>query len=120
MFCLTDRRLPFAQVAMNATGSTAASTILVMIILVIFCNAVRGSAMSASRTLLAFGRDGMLPYSEAFTYCFLGEPLWGTILTVTVSLLAGMVQFGPAAAFNSLLGSSTIMLFLSYGMSGVL
>lgn len=102
---------------MNATGSVVGSTILVLILLVVFTNAVRGSAMSASRTLLAFGRDNMLPYSEAFTYCVLGEPLWGTVLTIVVSLVVGLVQLGPTAAFNSLVGSSTVLLFLSYSES---
>jgi amino acid transporter len=59
----------------------------------------------------------MLPYPHLFTYVRLGEPVWGIVLSVVVALIVGLVQFGPAAAFNSLLGGSTIFLFISYGMS---
>ena len=52
---------------MDATGSKAATTVMLFIVWLIFCNAVRGIAMTASRVLLAFGRDGMVPYGKAFT-----------------------------------------------------
>lgn len=111
-----DDRLPFAQVVMDATGSKACTTIFILIILIVFSNATRGNTISASRTLLAFGRDGMLPYGHYFTVVRLGEPVWGIVLSVIVSLLVGLVQFGPAAAFNSLLGGATIFFFISYSM----
>ena len=101
---------------MDATGSKAATTIFLAIVLVVFSNATRGNTISASRALLAFGRDGMLPYGHLFTICVLGEPVWGIVLSVVVALLVGLVQFGPAAAFNSLLGGSTIALFMAYAL----
>lgn len=100
---------------MDATGSKAAATVFVLIILIVFSNATRGNTISASRALLAFGRDGMLPYGHYFTVVKLGEPVWGTLLSVAVALLVGLVQFGPSSAFNSLLGGSTIFFFISYG-----
>jgi amino acid transporter len=58
----------------------------------------------------------MLPYGHFFTICKLGEPVWGIILSMIVALLVGLVQFGPAAAFNSLTGSATVFLFLAYAL----
>lgn len=104
----------------NATRSTAASTTLILLILVIFLNTVRGIAMTATRVLFAFGRDGMLPYGHVFGYTCFGEPVVGTVLTVLVSLTVGLVQLGPGAAFYSLLGSSTILTFTCYGASFLL
>jgi amino acid transporter len=104
--------LPFAQLVMDATGSRAATTVFLLIILIVFSNATRGNTISASRALLAFGRDGMLPYGHHLTVCVLGEPVWGIILSIFVALLVGLVQFGPAAAFNSLTGSATIFFFM--------
>ncbi|WVQ78062.1 hypothetical protein IAT38_000143 [Cryptococcus sp. DSM 104549] len=110
----TSYGLPFAQICMDATGSKAATTIFILIILIVFSNATRGNCISASRTLMAFARDGMLPYGEVFMVVKWGEPVWGIVLSVVISLLVGLVQFGPAAAFNSLLGGSTIFFFVSY------
>lgn len=97
---------------MDATNSRVATTIFLLIVLIVFSNATRGNTISASRALLAFGRDGMLPYGHLFTVCILGEPVWGIVLSMVVALLVGLVQFGPAAAFNSLLGGSTIFFFM--------
>ena len=112
-----DNSLPFAQIVLDATGSRACTTVFILIILILFSNATRGNTISASRALLSFARDGMLPYPHLFTYVRLGEPVLGIVLSVVVALIVGLVQFGPAAAFNSLLGGSTIFLFISYGMS---
>lgn len=102
---------------MDATGSKAATTVMLFIVWLIFCNAVRGIAMTASRVLLAFGRDGMVPYGKAFTHLVCGEPVLGTVVTVVVALIVGLVQLGPEAAFNSLLGSAAITAFMAYGTS---
>lgn len=99
---------------LDATGSRAATTVFLGILLVIFSNAPRANCIGVSRILLAFGRDEMLPFSNWFTVVKLGEPIWGIVLSVVVALLVGLVQFGPAAAFNSLLGGATIFSFISY------
>lgn len=111
---LADGRMPFAQVVMDATGSKACTTIFVLILLLVFANAPRANTIAASRTLLAFGRDGMLPYGHLFTVVKYGEPVYGVALSVILALLLGLVQFGPLAAFNSLLGGATLFSFLSY------
>ncbi|WVW79036.1 hypothetical protein I302_100999 [Kwoniella bestiolae CBS 10118] len=110
----TTYGLPFAQICMDATNSRAATTIFILILLIVFSNATRGNTISAGRTLMAFARDGMLPYGHVFMTVKLGEPIYGIILSVIIALLVGLVQFGPAAAFNSLTGGSTIFFFISY------
>ncbi|WWC67432.1 uncharacterized protein I206_101340 [Kwoniella pini CBS 10737] len=110
----TGYGLPFAQICMDATNSKAATTIFILILLIVFSNATRGNTISAGRTLMAFARDGMLPYGSVFMTVKLGEPIYGIIISVVIALLVGLVQFGPAAAFNSLTGGSTIFFFISY------
>lgn len=56
----------------------------------------------------------MIPFHNWFTVVKLGEPIWGIVLSVVISLVLGLVQFGPAAAFNSLLGGATVFSFISY------
>ncbi|WVR09268.1 hypothetical protein IAU60_006333 [Kwoniella sp. DSM 27419] len=118
LFCISDVErvtgTKLGWICMDATGSRAATTIFILILLIIFSNAPRGNTISASRTLLAFGRDGMLPFADWFMVVKFGEPIWGSVLSVIVALLVGLVQFGPAAAFNSLLGGATIFSFVSY------
>lgn len=99
---------------MDATGSKAATTIMLLILLIIFSNAPRANCIGVSRILLSFGRDEMIPYHNWFTVVKLGEPIWGIVLSVVISLVLGLVQFGPAAAFNSLLGGATVFSFISY------
>ena len=106
--------LGFSQIIMDTTGSKAATTVFLLILLIIFSNAPRANCIGVSRILLAFGRDEMIPYADWFTVVKLGEPIWGIVLSVVVALVVGLVQFGPAAAFNSLLGGSTIFSFISY------
>lgn len=78
-------------------------------------NSARGISLTAARVLLSLGRDKVLPYSQWFQIVKLGEPVWGLALSLVVALLAGLVQLGSTAAFNSLLGSATIFYELTYG-----
>lgn len=70
--------------------------------------------MNAGRILLAFGRDGMIPFPQYWLYIRSGEPVFGILFTICVHLILGLVQLAPAAAFISLLGSSVIFTFTAY------
>jgi choline transport protein len=100
---------------MDATGSKAATTLFVAIPAVLFMNSSRGISACASRVLLSMGRDNVLPFSKSFEIVKMGEPLVGLALSTVVAILLGLVQLGSTAAFNSLLGSATIMFQFTYG-----
>ncbi|KAK1925230.1 amino acid/polyamine transporter I [Papiliotrema laurentii] len=116
----TAYALPFAQVVMDATGSKAATTLFVAIPAVLFMNSSRGISACASRVLLSMGRDNVLPFSKSFEIVKMGEPLVGLALSTVVAILLGLVQLGSTAAFNSLLGSATIMFQFTYVMPPVM
>lgn len=108
-------RLPFAQIVMNATGSKAATTLFLIIPALLFMNSSRGVCACAARVLMSMGRDQILPHSHIFQIVKMGEPVIGLALSSAVALLLGLVQLGSTAAFNSLLGTSTIMFQITYG-----
>jgi choline transport protein len=114
---IADNRLPFAQICMDATGSQAATTIFLLIPILLYVNSVRGIVITAARVLLSLGRDKVMPKAEMWTHTWRGEPIYGVLLSVLVPLLCGAVQLGPSSAFNSLLGGAVIVFELSYGKS---
>lgn len=115
MIFFANDSLPFAQICMDATGSQAATTIFLLIPVLLFVNSVRGIVITAARVLLSLGRDKVMPRAEMWTHTFRGEPIYGVVLSVLVPLLCGAVQLGPSSAFNSLLGGAVIVFELSYG-----
>jgi amino acid transporter len=81
----------------------------------LFMNSARGVCLTAARVLMSLGRDEVLPCSGIFQVVKLGEPIYGLLLSLCVSLVCGLVQLGSTAAFSSLLGSATILFEITYG-----
>lgn len=74
LFCLGDVEsvlttrtgFPIIQIFYNTTGSTSATTALMMPFIIVAIASTFGLLPSASRTLWAFGRDQGLPFSKFF------------------------------------------------------
>ncbi|OCF40042.1 hypothetical protein I317_06180 [Kwoniella heveanensis CBS 569] len=122
LFCVVDLErvlstpygLPFAQIALDATSSKAATVIFILIPTMLLLNTCRGISMGASRVLLSLARDNVLPYPKVWCYTYRGEPIVGLAVSLLVPLSCGLVQLGSTAAFNSLLGAAVIVFQVSY------
>ncbi|WWC62351.1 uncharacterized protein I303_104947 [Kwoniella dejecticola CBS 10117] len=128
LFCITDITsvvstpyiLPFAQICMDTTGSRGATTIFLLIPSILFINSVRGITLTASRVLMALGRDNVLPYPKVWSITIRGEPVYGLAISVVVPLVCGLVQLGSTSTFNSLTGAATIVFEISYAIPAIL
>ena len=62
----TPYGFPFIQIFYNATQSTAGTTVMISILIVMYVSATFGFLASASRQAWAFARDDGLPFSSLF------------------------------------------------------
>ena len=60
----TPYGFPFVQIFYNATQSTAGTTVMISILIVMYISATFGFVASASRQAWAFARDNGLPFSD--------------------------------------------------------
>lgn len=68
--------------------------------------------------LIAFARDGGLPFSRIFARVHkkLDVPLEALGLTVLVVLIFGLIFLGSTSAFNAIVSASVVALGVSYGI----
>ena len=79
---------------------------------------LHSAILIGGRTTWAFARDNGLPFSEYFSKIdqSTGMPLRATLLSACLSMMYGAIYVGSSVAFQSIVGSTIIMLFLTYGM----
>ncbi|KAH7125504.1 amino acid/polyamine transporter I [Dendryphion nanum] len=123
MFCIGDTEaitrnpfLPITEVFYSATGSKAASTVMV-IMMVSICQISNFNVVaSVSRLVWAFARDKGLPFNDYFTYIHptLQVPLPALFLVGTICCLLSLVNIASNTAFNALIALPTVALYISY------
>lgn len=71
----------------------------------------------AGRTTWAFARDNGMPFSEFFSAVDerVKLPVRATLVSTTLSIVYGAIYIGSDTAFQSIVGSSIVMLFSTYG-----
>ncbi|CAG9992941.1 unnamed protein product [Clonostachys byssicola] len=113
-----DSVQPVPAIFLSAVGSSAAAIglLLPLMILALLCGI--GCTTAASRCTWAFARDGAIPGSNWWKTVDrnLGVPLNATVLSMTVQLILGLINFGSSAAFNAFSGVGVICLTASYAM----
>ncbi|GAW16742.1 hypothetical protein ANO14919_061790 [Xylariales sp. No.14919] len=101
----TQFNYPFIQIFFDATQSTAGTTIMVSIILVLAYCATFGQFAGASRQLWAFARDHGPPMSNKLllvdSRSFL--PMNAIWTTCFISLILGIINIGSEKALESIL-----------------
>ncbi|RMZ84509.1 hypothetical protein DV737_g1142, partial [Chaetothyriales sp. CBS 132003] len=72
----------------------------------------------AGRTTWAFARDNGMPFSRYLSVLDgrAESPVRATLLSTFLAIAYGAIYIGSAVAFQSIVGSSIIMLFTTYGM----
>lgn len=105
---------PYIQVFYNATQSTAATTAMVSMVIVvsIACNLTNNA--TASRQLYAFARDKGMPFSTWLSIISWGVPANAIYVTFFTTAVLSLVNLGSSVALNSILGLGTAPLLTSY------
>ncbi|CAG8185455.1 unnamed protein product [Penicillium salamii] len=107
---------PIITIAYQATGSKAATFVLMTMGMLPGWIALFNGLASVTRLTWAFARDNGLPFSEFFavvdpTYKI---PLRALFLVASCIFALSFIQIGSTAAFNAILSLSTLGLYISY------
>ncbi|KAG9526441.1 putative amino acid permease, partial [Aureobasidium melanogenum] len=107
----------YVAVIYAATGSKTATTILTVLVLVLFfCTAIN-TVTTSSRQLFAFARDGGLPFSNILAKVDprTGLPIDALITTFGVTFVLSWIICGSSIAFQNITSITIVGLLLSYG-----
>ncbi|CAI7569475.1 unnamed protein product [Penicillium pancosmium] len=107
---------PIITIAYQATGSKAATFVLMGMGMMPGWIALFNGLASVTRLTWAFARDNGLPFSDFFavvdpTYKI---PLRALFLVASCIFALSFIQIGSTAAFNAILSLSTLGLYISY------
>lgn len=107
---------PIITIAYQATGSKAATYVLMAMGMLPGWIALFNGLASVTRLTWAFARDNGLPFSDFFavvdpTYKI---PLRALFLVASCIFALSFIQIGSTAAFNAILSLSTLGLYISY------
>ncbi|KAK5055085.1 hypothetical protein LTR84_012833 [Exophiala bonariae] len=124
LFCLGDVEsvltsttgFPIIQIFYNTTGSTSATTALMMPFIIVAVASTFGLLASASRTFWAFARDKGLPFSTFFAHVDQNSALPNRSIGFSILFLAllGLINIGSTTAFNAIVSLSVVGLYTSY------
>lgn len=126
-FCLGDVEsvistptgYPHIQIIYNATGSTAGTTVLAAITVVMAIFGCVNNVATCSRQLFAFARDNGIPFGAFLSRVQPGWdiPLNSVIVSFVISILLSLINIGSTVAFNSIASLGTCALLSSYIIS---
>ncbi|KAJ6083696.1 amino acid/polyamine transporter I [Penicillium canescens] len=107
---------PIITIAYQATGSKAATFILMAIGMLPGWIALFNGLASVTRLTWAFARDNGLPFSDFFAFVdpTYKIPLRALFLVASCIFALSFIQIGSTAAFNAILSLSTLGLYISY------
>ncbi|KAJ3809024.1 choline transport protein [Lentinula lateritia] len=124
MFAITDldavlntgTSFPLAEIYRQATGNTAATFILLFIIILAQVGCLLGTYTVAGRCWWALARDDATPFSGFFSAVSvdLSCPIRSTVFCFILCLGFGAIQLGSSTAFSDLVGSFVILTTTSY------
>ncbi|KAJ5915495.1 amino acid permease [Penicillium verhagenii] len=107
---------PIITIAYQATGSIAASCVLMALGMLPGWIALFNGLASVTRLTWAFARDNGLPFSDFFAVIdpVYKIPLRALSLVASCMFALSFIQIGSTAAFNAILSLSTLGLYISY------
>ncbi|CCE85507.1 Piso0_005106 [Millerozyma farinosa CBS 7064] len=125
MFCVVSEEhmsdpiggQPFIQLMLDAFRSEALTTLGSVILIITFYGSLFGYVCSSSRLFLAFSKRKGLPFGDSYLdiiHPTLKTPVNALTLVTVISLLIGLIIFGPSTALAAFLGSSSVCIYLSY------
>lgn len=125
LFCVKDiERVisapygPLLQIFMDATGSPAGSTCLLMIPIIGIVFTLTTLLCASSRMSYAFARDRGLPFSHVFARVHpeLNVPLNALLWTAAWVVVFGCTFLGSTSTFNAITAASVVALGITYAI----
>ncbi|CAH0023117.1 unnamed protein product [Clonostachys rhizophaga] len=112
----TPTGFPFMVIFLEATKSTALTTVLALFIVIIAVAAAMAGLTSTSRTFWAFARDDAVPFSNYFGKVSSKQkvPVRAVVLVCILNMLLGTIYAGNTTAFNAVLSMAIFGMYLSY------
>ncbi|RMZ11000.1 hypothetical protein D0860_03574 [Hortaea werneckii] len=107
---------PFVQIFYNATGSKAASSVMVAIVIILLVSCCFSEVATASRQLWSFARDKGLPASSWLEQVQPGWniPLRAVVVSFVVVLLLSLINIGSTTALRSISSLGAVAILGSY------
>ncbi|KAI7722011.1 amino acid transporter-like protein [Hortaea werneckii] len=107
---------PFVQIFYNATGSKAASSVMVAIVIILLISCCFSEVATASRQLWSLARDKGLPASNWLEKVQPGWniPLRAVVVSFVVVLLLSLINIGSTTALRSISSLGAVAILGSY------
>nr|XP_036582496.1 uncharacterized protein CTRU02_07540 [Colletotrichum truncatum]KAF6791200.1 hypothetical protein CTRU02_07540 [Colletotrichum truncatum] len=114
--------LPILEIWSQATGSSAAATVFVVILLTCGCFACGGAIQTASRLTWSFARDDAIIFSSFLRKInpSLGVPVNALIVNSALIFALGCIFLGSSTAFNALVATGLILQQVSFAFPAAL
>ncbi|KAK8106625.1 Amino acid/polyamine transporter I [Apiospora kogelbergensis] len=108
--------VPFIAVFYNTTQTKSGATAMSVIVVLMTVAANLTTGATAARQLWAFARDKGMPFSNWFSYVYLGLnlPVNSIITTLIVTVLLSLIAIGSPVALNSITSLGTNAILSSY------
>ncbi|KAI9842349.1 MAG: hypothetical protein M1838_003165 [Thelocarpon superellum] len=118
----TPTNVPILEIWSQATRSTAATTVFMVLLILIGFFALNGAQQTASRLTWSFARDNALIFSDYIGRIDpqLGVPVWALVFNAFVVFVLGCVFLGSSTAFNAIVGTTLVLQQLSYAFPAAL
>ncbi|KKA22519.1 Amino acid permease, partial [Rasamsonia emersonii CBS 393.64] len=112
----TPTGYPIIEIFYAVTKSNAATTGLMMLLILPGFVALFNGVASGTRLTWAFARDEGLPFSNFFSYTspHYKITLRALFLVSTITVLLALINIGSTTAFNALLSLTTLGEYISY------
>ncbi|RMY88786.1 hypothetical protein D0862_10363 [Hortaea werneckii] len=107
---------PFLEAFLQALRSLPWATAYTSILLVLLIFANVAVLAATSRTTYAFARDNGLPFSNYIGHLHERSklPIWALALSVTITMLLGLINIGSSTAFNAVISLVVAAYYSSY------
>ncbi|CAG7952332.1 unnamed protein product [Penicillium salamii] len=114
--------VPIYEMWYQATRSSTAATIFVILVVFAAVFALIGGQQTASRLTWSLARDHALIGSQwlSKTHPKLDVPVWSLIFNFVVMFIIGCVYLGSSSAFNAFIGTGLILQHISYAFPAAL
>ncbi|KAJ5611077.1 hypothetical protein N7510_007796 [Penicillium lagena] len=98
------------------TGSSAASIVLMILVLLVamFCSI--SITTTAGRCTWAFARDDAIPMSHLWSSTFRDSPIAALCLVTAIEMLLGLIYLGSSSAFTAFASVGVIALAVAYAI----
>ncbi|KIK69263.1 hypothetical protein GYMLUDRAFT_67920 [Collybiopsis luxurians FD-317 M1] len=112
----TGTSFPLAEIYHQSTENTAATFVLLLLIILAQVGCLLGTYIVVGRCWWALARDNATPFAGFFSEVAieLSCPVNSTLLCFILTLGFGAIQLGSSTAFNDLVGSFVILTTTSY------